>query len=360
MQFIDEADIHIKAGSGGNGKVGFLRLKYRPNGGPDGGDGGRGGDIWFRASGSLDTLLKFRYNRIFEAKNGNNGGSSCKTGRSGKDLVIDVPVGTQAMFGDGSLFFDLDKDGTEFLAARGGNGGFGNARFKSATNQAPKTANPGESGEELDLLLRLKLLSDVGLVGLPNAGKSTFISSVSNARAKIADYPFTTTAPQLAVVSVDDFEFVMADLPGLVERASEGKGLGDRFLKHIERCSTLLHLIDSTSSDPGEDYRIVRREVESEKYEISGKVELVALTKIDLIDSKKLAEIRENLERRIGKSIHTLSCFSGVGLKDLVLKLGKQVRESKKAKTLAPKPPHCYERDSTRSSGSEGLEEIYR
>ncbi|MDR3078686.1 MAG: GTPase ObgE [Rickettsiales bacterium] len=330
MQFIDEADIHLKAGTGGNGKVGFLRLKYRPRGGPDGGDGGKGGDIIFRANGSLNTLLRFRHSRVFEAENGKGGGSSRKTGRGGRDLILEVPPGTQVLFGDGSLFFDLDRDGAEFLAARGGSGGFGNARFRSSTNQAPRTAKPGEEGEEFDLLLRLKLLSDVGLVGLPNVGKSTFLSSVSNARAKAADYPFTTTEPQLAVVSVGDFEFVMADLPGLVEQASSGRGLGNRFLKHIERCSILLHLVDSASRDPLGDYRTVRREIESEKYNISTRTEFVALTKIDLIDGERLAEVRENLEKEIGKGVYPLSCVSGVGLEDVILGLARYLEERSK------------------------------
>jgi GTP-binding protein len=333
MQFIDEANIYVKAGRGGNGKVSFLRLKDRPKGGPDGGDGGRGGDIVFRANESLNTLLEFRHKRIFEAEDGKNGGPSCRTGKGGKDLIIDLPIGTQILFEDDSLFFDMDRDNISFLAARGGNGGFGNARFKSSTNQIPRRANPGEGGEEFSLLLKLKLLSDVGLVGLPNAGKSTLLSSISNARAKVADYPFTTLEPQLGMVHSGDFEFVVADLPGLIEHAGDGRGLGNRFLKHIERCSTLLHLIDSTSRDPFGDYRVVRREIESEKYDISGRTEFVALTKVDLIDFETLVTAREDLEKKIGRRVYALSCATSFGLEELILALGKQVENSREAKT---------------------------
>ncbi|MDR1425943.1 MAG: GTPase ObgE [Rickettsiales bacterium] len=334
MQFIDEAEIHIKAGNGGNGKIGFLRLKYRPRGGPDGGDGGKGGDVIFRTNSNMDTLLQFRYKKTFDAENGDNGGSSCRTGKGGENLFIDVPIGTQILFRDNSLFFDASRKGTEFLAARGGNGGFGNAKFKSATNQAPRIANPGKEGEEFVLLLKLKLLSDVGLIGLPNSGKSTFISSVTNVKAKIANYPFTTTEPQLGMVHMDNLEFIIADLPGLIEHASEGKGLGDRFLKHIERCSTLLHLIDSTSRNPLADYRIVKKEIESEKYNIFGKAEFVALTKIDLLDRNVLARTKENLEQKIGKRVFPLSCATGLGLRDMISALGNHV-ECARGKTIA-------------------------
>ena len=331
MQFIDEADIHIKAGKGGNGKVSFLRLKFRPKAGPDGGDGGNGGNIFFKSDGSLNTLLDFRYKKVFEAENGQNGKSKCQKGKNGKDIFINVPIGTQILFKDGTLFFDIIEENKEFLAARGGNGGFGNVRFKSATNQAPKIAYSGQEGEEFDLLLRLKLLSDVGLIGLPNAGKSTFLSVVTKAKPKIADYPFTTLEPKLGMVYIDDFEFVIADLPGLIEGASKGKGLGDRFLKHVERCSVILHLIDCNSKDIVKDYKIIRKELESKNYNISNKEEIIALTKIDSISKEEL-EIKKNmLEKVSNKEVFIISSLSKKGINELLDKIGLIVKNLKLA-----------------------------
>ncbi len=329
MQFIDEANIHIRAGNGGNGKISFLRLKFRPKAGPDGGDGGNGGNVIFRTNNSLNTLIDFRYKRNFEAENGQNGKSKSQTGKNGKDIIITVPIGTQILFEDGSLFYDMVKDNMEFLAAKGGNGGFGNVRFKSSTNQAPRIAYSGQNGEEFDLLLRLKLLSDVGLIGLPNAGKSTFLSVATRAKPKIANYPFTTLEPKLGMAYVDDFEFVIADLPGLIEGASEGKGLGDRFLKHAERCSVLLHLIDCNSTDIVRDYKIIRKEIESEKYKIFDKNELIALTKIDSIDQNELNSKKKTLEKAINKKVFVISSASKNGIDTILRELSSVVRKNR-------------------------------
>jgi GTP-binding protein len=327
MQFIDEVKIHIKAGNGGNGRVGFLRLKYKPKGGPDGGDGGKGGNVIFKATENLNTLIDFRFKREFSAQDGENGKSTCKTGKSGEDLILTLPVGTQVFFSDDSLFYDLNKNKMEVLVAKGGNGGYGNARFKTSVNQAPQIAYSGREGEEFDLTLRLKLLSDVGLVGLPNAGKSTFLSVATRAKPKIADYPFTTLEPKLGVASVDDSEFVIADLPGLIEDASLGKGLGDRFLKHVERCATLLHLIDINSDDIVRDYKIIRKELESNKYDISSKKEIIALTKIDSIDEKELKRKRKELEKFTKEKVFVVSSVSREGVENILRELIKNIKK---------------------------------
>lgn len=329
MQFIDEANIHVKAGKGGNGRVSFLRLKFRPKAGPDGGDGGRGGSVIFQADEDLNTLIDFRYQRNFEAGNGENGKKYSKTGKSAEDLILKIPVGTQVFFSDGTLFCDFKKDGEKIVIARGGNGGYGNTRFKSSTNQAPRIAYAGQDGEEFELTLKLKLLSDVGLVGFPNAGKSTFLSVATNAKPKIADYPFTTLEPKLGVARVDDLEFVIADLPGLIENASEGKGLGDRFLKHTERCAVLLHLIDVNSDDVVRDYQIIRKELESNKYNIAHKKEVVALTKIDSISEEELNFKIEELKKFISGKLFVISSVSRKGIDDVLRELGKIVREYK-------------------------------
>ncbi len=327
MQFIDEATIHVKAGNGGNGRVSFLRLKYRPKAGPDGGDGGKGGNIIFRSTNELNTLIDFRFKKDFEAENGENGKNCSKTGKSGKDLFIDLPIGTQIFFPDGTLFHDLNKDNMEVLIAKGGKGGFGNVKFKSSTNQAPRIAYAGQIGEEFDLVLKLKLLCDVGLVGLPNAGKSTFLSISTKAKPKIADYPFTTLEPKLGIAKVDNFDFVIADLPGLIEGASEGKGLGDRFLKHIERCATLLHLIDSTAEDIVENYNIIKKELQNEKYNISGKNEVVALTKIDSISKEELKKKKRKLENITKCKVYTISSLSKEGIEDILRQLAENIKD---------------------------------
>ncbi|MDR1498939.1 MAG: GTPase ObgE [Rickettsiales bacterium] len=332
MQFIDEVNIRVKSGNGGNGKVGFSRLKYRPKGGPDGGDGGRGGNIIFKTTRELNTLLDYRFKREFEAENGQNGQSSCGTGRNGSDLVLAFPIGTQVLFSDGTLFCDLDRDKMEVLVAKGGNGGYGNARFKSSTNQAPRTANPGQEGVEFDLILKLKLLSDVGLVGLPNAGKSTFLSVATRAKPKIADYPFTTLEPKLGVVNIDDTEFIIADLPGLIENASEGKGLGDRFLKHVERCSILLHLIDAGSDDILKDYKTIRKELESNRYKIADKREIVVLTKADNVSDGKLQDNKDRLEEFLKTKVFTISSITRSGVRDILKELEGSMKENGKNK----------------------------
>ncbi|MBZ0123663.1 MAG: GTPase ObgE, partial [Roseovarius sp.] len=264
MKFLDLARVHIRSGAGGAGCVSFRREKFIEFGGPDGGDGGGGGSVWAETVEGLNTLIDFRYQQHFFAENGRPGMGSQRTGRSGADIVLRVPVGTEILEEDGeTLIADMTRPGERVLLARGGNGGWGNLHFKSATNQAPRRANPGQEGVERTIWLRLKLIADVGLVGLPNAGKSTFLAATSNARPKIADYPFTTLHPNLGVVAVDGAEFVVADIPGLIEGAHEGRGLGDTFLGHVERCAVLLHLLDGTSGTPIEDYRTIVGELEA-------------------------------------------------------------------------------------------------
>lgn len=331
MQFIDEATIRIKAGNGGNGAVSFLRTKHKQDGGPDGGSGGKGGNVIARCIGSLNTLIDYRYKRNFEAKNGvNGGGTRRKMGANGEDIYLNLPIGTQIFFADGeTLFCDLIKEGDEVLLAKGGNGGWGNEHFKSSTNQAPRIAYSGQYGEEFELILKLKLLSEVGLVGLPNAGKSTFLSIVTRAKPKIADYPFTTLKPKLGVAYIDDREIVIADLPGLIKDASEGKGLGDRFLKHIERCAILLHLIDVNSKNITEDYQIIRKELESGKYDISDKNEIIALTKIDTLPLEQVEEIKTELEKFSKKKVFIISSVSKQGTEDILRELLKEIDKYK-------------------------------
>lgn len=327
MQFIDEAKIYVKAGDGGNGCVSFLRAKYLPKGGPDGGDGGKGGDIIVKCVSDLNTLIDFRYVRKYEAERGFNGQGSNKTGKNGKDIILRMPVGTQIFFEDEeTLFCDLKVVGEEIILAKGGKGGFGNIHFKSSVNQAPRKAYPGQLGEAFNLVLKLKLLSDVGLVGLPNAGKSTFLSIATNAKPKIANYPFTTLKPKLGVASIDESEFVIADLPGLIKNASEGKGLGDRFLKHIERCAVLLHLIDINSENIFEDYKTIRDELDSGKYNIADKDEIIALTKIDSVTKEDAEQKRRELENFIGKKVFLLSSVSKIGIENILRELLKFVK----------------------------------
>jgi len=329
MQFIDEATIYVKAGNGGNGAVSFRREKYIPKGGPDGGDGGRGGDVIIKCVANLNTLLDFKYNREFVAQNGENGHGSNSRGKSGESLIIKVPIGTQVYFDedDKEPAFDFINVGQEVVVAKGGNGGFGNAYFKSSVNQAPRRANPGQDGQEFTLFLKLKVLSDVGLIGLPNAGKSTFLSVVTEAKPKIADYPFTTLEPQLGVVSIDDYDFVIADLPGLIEGASDGKGLGDRFLKHTERCSVLLHLIDINSVDIIEDYRTIRKELKKYSSKLARKHELIALTKCDSLDFEEQLSKKRLLEKETKglAKIFLISSIARTGLTELLRNLKDEV-----------------------------------
>jgi GTPase len=298
MKFLDQAKVYIKSGAGGAGSLSFRREKFLEFGGPDGGDGGRGGDVVALCVDGLNTLIDYRYQQHFKAKTGMHGMGKNRAGGKGADAILKVPVGTQIFDAETeALFADLTEVGQSVRLARGGNGGFGNAHFKTATNQAPRRTNPGEPGEEHTLILRLKLLADAGLVGLPNAGKSTFLASVSAARPKIADYPFTTLYPQLGVVACDGKEFVLADIPGLIEGAHEGHGLGDRFLGHVERCSVLIHLVDAGCEHAGKAYKIVRHELESYEVDLTEKPELVVLSKIDTVDADTLKTQVDRLRR---------------------------------------------------------------
>ena len=315
MKFLDLAKVYIRSGSGGSGAVSFRREKFIEYGGPDGGDGGKGGDVWAEAVDGLNTLIDFRYQQHFFAKNGQGGAGRQRTGKTGDDVVLRVPAGTEILEEDGeTVIADLAETGDRVRIAKGGNGGFGNLHFKTSTNQAPRHANPGQEGVEFTIWLRLKLIADAGLLGLPNAGKSTFLSAVSNARPKIADYPFTTLHPNLGVVGVDGREFVMADIPGLIEGASEGRGIGDRFLGHVERSAVLLHLVDGTAEDVAEDYRVILGELEAYGGALAEKPRLVALNKVDALDAELRAERRAALAEAVGGPVFEISGVSGEGV----------------------------------------------
>jgi GTPase len=324
MKFLDEAKVYIQSGAGGNGCVSFRREKFIEFGGPNGGDGGRGGDVIAEAVEGLNTLIDYRYRQHFKARLGGHGMGKDRHGANGADAVLKVPVGTQIYDEDGeTLLADLTAVGQRVVLARGGNGGFGNAHFKSSTNRAPRHANPGQPGDERIIYLRLKLIADAGLVGLPNAGKSTFLATVTAAKPKIADYPFTTLHPQLGVVRVDEREFVLADLPGLIEGAHQGTGLGDRFLGHTERCRVLLHLVDGTGADAGEAYRTVRHELESYGHGLSEKPEIVALSKADALAPQAREEQVARLERAAKKKPFVLSSASGESVPEVLRALLK-------------------------------------
>ena len=318
MKFLDRAKIYVLSGAGGAGSLSFRREKFVEFGGPDGGDGGRGGHVFAEATDGLNTLIDFRYQQHFKANTGGHGAGRNRTGASGDDLVIHVPVGTEILEEDEeTLIADLDQEGQRVLLAKGGNGGFGNARFKSSVNQAPRRANPGQPPEERTVWLRLKLIADVGLVGLPNAGKSTFLSVVSAARPKIADYPFTTLTPQLGVVRLGPQEsFVLADIPGLIEGAHEGAGIGDRFLGHVERCAALLHLVDGTQEDVAAAYATVRGEMEAYGAGLDEKPEVVALTKADALTGDEASAKVAALGAACGTAPLVLSSASGQGVQD--------------------------------------------
>src|SRR5215467_15832599 len=308
MKFLDEAKVYVRSGDGGNGCVSFRREKFIEFGGPNGGDGGKGGDVVVEAVDGINTLIDYRYQEHFKAKNGRAGMGKDRHGANGQDIVLKVPAGTQVYEENGEvLLADLIEVGQRALIARGGNGGFGNAHFKSSTNRAPRHANPGQPGEELTIRLRLKLIADAGVVGLPNAGKSTFLSVVSAAKPKIADYPFTTLHPQLGVVNAQGREFVLADIPGLIEGAHEGAGLGDRFLGHVERCRVLLHLIDATCEHAGKGYKTVRHELEAYEGQLADKIEVVALNKIDAVTPDELKKQKDRLKRAAKKTPLLLS-----------------------------------------------------
>jgi GTP-binding protein len=320
MHFLDQAKIYVRSGAGGPGAVSFRREKFIEFGGPDGGDGGKGGDVVFEAVPGLNTLIDFRYTQHFRAPRGKGGAGSNRTGAGGEDLVIKVPVGTQVLADDEerTLLADLTQVGQRITLLEGGMGGRGNASYKSSTNRAPRQHQTGIEGEELWVWLRLKLLADVGLVGLPNAGKSTFLNSVTNASAKVGDYPFTTLRPQLGVVRHKGREFVIADIPGLIEGAAEGAGIGDRFLGHVERTGLLLHLVDASSDDPVEAWRVVRGELDSYGAGLDGKPEIIALSKADLVDDKRRAKAAKALEKASGARVFPVSAPLEEGLGPLL------------------------------------------
>ena len=320
MHFLDQAKIFIRSGAGGPGAVSFRREKFIEFGGPDGGDGGKGGDIVFEAVPGLNTLIDFRYTQHFRAPRGKGGSGSNRTGAGGKDLVVRVPVGTQILADDEerSLIADLAREGERIVLLKGGMGGRGNASYKTSTNRAPRQHQTGIPGEEMWVWLRLKLLADVGLVGLPNSGKSTFLNSVTNASAKVGAYPFTTLHPQLGVVRHKGREFVLADIPGLIEGAAEGAGIGDRFLGHVERTRTLLHLVDAAGDDPAGAWRTVRDEMERYGAGLTAKAEIVALSRADLVDSKQLAKAKKALEKAGASELLTISAATGDGVEGLL------------------------------------------
>ncbi len=326
MKFLDQAKIYLKSGNGGPGCVSFRREKHVEFGGPDGGNGGKGGDIIFECVDTLNTLIDFRYQQHFKAQNGENGkGANC-TGAGGSDCVIKVPVGTQVLDEDNeTVLYDFTVDGERKVFLKGGDGGFGNAHYKSATNQAPRKITPGWPGQEIGVWLRLKLIADAGLVGMPNAGKSTFLAASSNAKPKIADYPFTTLHPNLGVVKRGDYDFVIADLPGLIEGASQGHGLGDRFLGHIERTNVLLHLIDCTQDDVIETYRTIRHELKEYGYGLDTKEEIIALNKADALGDELAGEIAQDLEKAVGKPVYIISAVSGAGVDKVLYALGEKI-----------------------------------
>lgn len=339
MKFLDQAKVYVKAGDGGPGSVSFRREKFIEYGGPDGGDGGRGGDVWVEAVDNLNTLIDFRFQQHFKAGKGEHGMGAQRTGKTGESVTLKVPVGTQIFEEDNeTLIHDFTTAGDRLLLCKGGNGGFGNTQFKSSTNQAPRNANPGLPGVERWVFLRLKLIADVGLVGLPNAGKSTFLAATSAAKPKIADYPFTTLVPQLGVVNVDNYEFVIADLPGLIEGAHEGAGVGDRFLGHVERCGVILHLLDGTESEIVAAYKTIRHELESYGHGLAQKPEIIGLNKIDAIEPKALTRKIKSLEKASGATVLPLSGATGQGVKDVLRAMWKEILKRRKREAKGTEP----------------------
>ncbi|WP_430422987.1 GTPase ObgE [Phenylobacterium sp.] len=319
MKFLDQVKIYVRSGNGGGGAVSFRREKYIEYGGPDGGDGGRGGDVWIEAVEGLNTLIDFRYTQHFKAGTGVHGMGRNRHGAAGEDVILKVPVGTEVLDEDKNLIVDMDHAGQRVLLAAGGNGGWGNVHFKGPVNQAPRHANPGLEGQELAIWLRLKLIADVGLVGLPNAGKSTFLAAASAARPKIADYPFTTLAPNLGMVDLSVGErFILADIPGLIEGASEGAGIGTRFLGHVERTAVLIHLVDGTQEDVAQAWRTVRHELEAYGEGLEDKTEILALNKIDALDEETIAEKAAELEAAAGVKVRRVSGFAKIGVTELL------------------------------------------
>ncbi|OHV90105.1 GTPase ObgE [Mesorhizobium sp. ORS 3428] len=332
MKFLDQARVYIRSGDGGAGSMSFRREKFIEFGGPDGGDGGRGGDVWVEAVDGLNTLIDYRYQQHFKAKTGMHGMGRNMTGAKGADVTLKVPAGTQVFAEDNdTLICDLTEVGQRFLLAKGGNGGFGNQHFKTSTNQAPRRANPGQPGEELSIWLRLKLIADAGLVGLPNAGKSTFLAAVTAAKPKIADYPFTTLYPGLGVARIDGREFVLADIPGLIEGAHEGMGIGDRFLGHVERTRVLLHLVSALEENPGKAYKTVRAELEAYGHGLAEKVEIVALSQVDVLDADARKKKAASLKRAAGRAPMLLSAVTGEGVEAVQRALMAVVAEARDA-----------------------------
>jgi GTP-binding protein len=337
MQFLDAAKIYVRAGDGGNGCVSFRREKFVEFGGPNGGDGGKGGNVIVECVANLNTLLDFRYQQHYKAKRGGNGSGSNRTGAGGADVVLKVPPGTQIFDEDGgAMIADLTEPGERVQLLTGGNGGFGNARFKSSTNQAPRHANPGQKGEEMYIWLRLKLIGDSGIIGLPNAGKSTFLATVSAAKPKIAGYPFTTLHPNLGVVRIDDVDFVLADIPGLIEGAHQGAGIGDRFLGHVERTAVLLHMVDATSDDPVEAYEIVRGEVEAYGAGLIDKPEILALSKADAVPKDEMKKKARALKKAAGVQPLIVSAATGEGVPEVLRALAVEIEAIRATKRDEP------------------------
>src|SRR6476646_736190 len=330
MQFLDQAKVYVRSGDGGNGCVSFRREKFIEFGGPDGGDGGKGGDVVLECVANLNTLLDYRYQQHYKAKKGGHGMGQNRSGAGGADVVLKLPPGTQVFAEDGeTLIADLTEPGQRIVLLHGGNGGFGNAKFKSSTNQAPRHANPGQVAEEMYIWLRLTLIADAGLVGLSNAGKSTFLAAVIAAKPKIADYPFTTLHPSLGVVRIDTTDFVLTDIPGLIEGAHAGAALGDRFLGHVERTAILLHLIDATQDDPAEAYQIIRGEIEAYGAGLEDKPEIVALSKADAGPEKEMAKKAKAVAKVAGAKPLVLSAVSGQGMQDALRQIAKEVVRSR-------------------------------
>ncbi len=328
MKFLDLCKVYIRSGSGGRGAASFRREKFIEYGGPDGGDGGSGGTVWVEAVDGLNTLIDFRYQQHFFAQNGQPGMGRQRTGKDGDDITLRVPVGTEILDEDGeTVIADLTELGQKVMLAKGGNGGWGNVHFKTATNQAPRRSNPGQEGIERTIWLRLKLIADVGLLGLPNAGKSTFLAATSNARPKIADYPFTTLHPNLGVVGVDNTEFVVADIPGLIEGAHEGRGLGDLFLGHIERCAVLLHLVDGSSGTLIEDYQTIVDEIEAYGAGLADKPRITVLNKVDTLDEEEREFLRDELQQAVGDKVMLMSGVSGEGTQNVLRALRVKIEE---------------------------------
>jgi len=343
MKFLDQAKVFIRSGDGGAGSVSFRREKFIEFGGPDGGDGGRGGDVFVECVDGLNTLIDYRYQQHFKARPGGHGMGKNRAGGKGDDVLLKVPKGTQIFDEDGeTLIADLTELGQKFRLAKGGNGGFGNAYFATSTNRSPRRANSGLEGEERWIWLRLKLIADAGLVGLPNAGKSTFLASVTSAKPKIADYPFTTLHPGLGVVRVDEREFVLADIPGLIEGAHEGLGLGDRFLGHVERCRVLLHLVDATCEHAGKAYKIVRAELDAYGNGLEEKSEIVALSKADAVTPEVLKEQKARLKRATKREPLILSAATGQGVQDALRAILAVAAEKRAEEIAAAKPAEAW------------------